>query len=61
MNTIEVYRDTGSKAGKAARKRDYMLTNFHNQWLSRALALEKPEDRTTCREAYNSAYREETR
>jgi hypothetical protein len=60
LNSIETYRNAGAIAGKAMRRGDKTLAMNQNRWLSRACALEKPEDLETARTAYNEAYREES-
>ena len=59
MNPIETYTDTGTKAGRAARRKDMATARFHQAWLNRALTLEPEERRAECRKAYTDAYREE--
>jgi hypothetical protein len=61
VNSIEVYFETGAKAGKAAKRRDMSLVSFQNRWLSSALNLEASENRMRCREAFNDGYRSESR
>ena len=57
INSLEIYRDTGEKAGKAQRHHDSALASFHHDWLRKALALEEPADREQARKAYDDAYR----
>ena len=59
MKPIEIYTDAGRKAGLAAKRKDMATLRHWNDWLTRALDLEDPDRRKTCREAYNDAYREE--
>ena len=59
MNDIEIYRDCGNKAGKAARRKDMATARFHQAWFNRAVAMEPEEKRSDCRKAFSDAYREE--
>jgi hypothetical protein len=60
VNDDAIYREAGSKAGKAARNKDYSLSRFHYDWLKRAMALESVEIRQHVREVFNEAYRQES-
>lgn len=59
LNSIEVYRDAGRKAGRASKNRDAGLVSHWKSWLTRALALETEADRKIAQQAYNEAYAEE--
>jgi hypothetical protein len=59
MNPLPIYTDAGRKAGLAAKRLDMATLRHWNTWFTRALALEDPDRRQTCRETYNDAYREE--
>ena len=58
MNPLEVYRDTGTKAGLAQRRRDQATAQFHHEWVSRALRYEAEADRRRLRAVYDAAYRD---
>jgi hypothetical protein len=58
MNSLEVYREAGYKAGEASKRHDQSFAAFQRNWLSRALTLETPEYAQEARKAYDEAYRE---
>ena len=58
INTLEVYKSTGERAGTSAKRRDIASVQFHNRWLANALASEKGEDKRLARAAYDEAYRQ---
>lgn len=60
MNPIERYTEAGRFAGASQAKRDASGAAFHTNWFNRALAMEAPERRKECREAFNTAYRRAT-
>ena len=57
LNSLETYSKTGTKAGTAARKKDYSLAWSHQEWLTKAVALEGQDNRESCCKAYYDAYR----
>jgi hypothetical protein len=59
MNSIEIYEECGTKAGKAARRKDMATVRFHQTWFNRAMLMEPEERRTECRKSFSDAYREE--
>lgn len=59
LNSLEVYRDAGRKAGNARRHHDEGLAGEMNRWLWRAVALEATvEDKNQARQAYDEGYRD---
>lgn len=59
LNSLEVYRDCGRKAGKARRHHDEGFAGEMNRWLWRAIALEAtPDDKHAARLAYDEGYRD---
>ena len=59
VNSLEVYRHAGTKAGRARNHHDEALARQLHEWFIRALTIEQTfEDRQTAREAFNEAYKE---
>lgn len=61
LNSLEVYRYAGTKAGRARNHNDEALARHLREWLGRALALETFEDRRAGQAAFNEAYKEARR
>ena len=59
MNPLDVHADAGTRAGKAAARRDMATVRHWQQWHDRAAAMEEEPHRTAAREAYRKAYRAE--
>jgi hypothetical protein len=57
MNPIDTHTDAGTRAGKAAARRDMATVRHFQQWHHRAAAMEKEPHRTAALEAYRNAYR----
>jgi hypothetical protein len=55
-NPLSTYAANGASAGKAMNQRDYSRAQFFATWLTRAILLEKPEDRVAARKAHDDAY-----
>jgi len=58
-STLDYYR-AGAGAGKARREKDEGRCRHFTDWFNRALALEKPEDRSAARKNFNDGYRNES-
>ena len=56
LNDIIVYIEVGIKAGKAQNVGDASLVRFHQDWVRRAIALEKDGDKQIAQHAYASSY-----
>lgn len=59
MNPLNTHTDAGTRAGKAAARRDMATVRHWQQWHNRAAAMEQEPHRTAAREAYRTAYRAE--
>jgi hypothetical protein len=59
MNPLDTHTDAGTRAGKAAARRDMATVRHWQQWHDRAAAMEEEPARTAAREAYRNAYRAE--
>ena len=59
LNSLEIYRQSGAKAGKAAKGQDWSFVTFEQNWFHRALALEDEENRQAIRQKWNNAYKAE--
>lgn len=57
INPIELYRDSGHKAGRAMNRGDIATVQFESGWMLRAARLETPEDRKAAHKAYSEAYK----
>jgi hypothetical protein len=57
MNPLEVYSETGRKAGEAVNHHDAALAKFYNNWLRRALSLESTDYAAIAGKAYEDAYK----
>lgn len=58
LNTLEAYSECGRGAATAQNQRDTSRYDFHRSWLNRALSLEKPDDKSAAKAAYEAAYKE---
>lgn len=58
VNSIELYRDAGQKAGQAAKNKDYRLVGHHQEWFNKAIKLEKAPYSQEARQAFTDAYKE---
>lgn len=58
VNSIELYRDAGQKAGQAAKNKDYRLVGHHQGWFNKAIKLEKAPYSQEARQAFTDAYKE---
>jgi hypothetical protein len=56
LNSIEAYAEAGKREANARINHDFALVAKTNDWLRRAVALERPEDREEARQAYLAAY-----
>ncbi len=56
INTLEVYRDCGSKAAKAMNQRDQGRATFEHTWFNRARRLETEDDRREADKAFREGY-----
>ena len=59
MNSNEVYRQSGERAGLSARHRDWSAVTHQQNWFHKALALEDEANRQAIRRVWNEAYRGE--
>lgn len=58
INSIETYRESGRKAGKASRGQDAMGAKAEYEWAARATRLEQtPEDKAAARTAWHEGYK----
>lgn len=56
LNTPEVYENAGMEAGRSARHGDAATARQWREWMSRAIKLERAEDRRTAQTIYDAAY-----
>lgn len=58
-NSIEEYRESGKRAGKARKENDESRSLFESDWARRAINLERTaEERAAAQEAFNAGYKE---
>lgn len=57
VNSLEVYRDTGEKQGRAFRRRDISQAQLLNRHYHEMLRLETPEDRIEAEKAFKEGYK----
>ena len=57
LNTIEFYKDLGTKAAEARNKHDEDRAKFHAEHFRKARGLEHEDDRLLCSQVYDEAYR----
>ena len=60
MNTLEVYRETGVKCGKAQRKKDQGTVSHLMDWFHKAVRMEPELSRKLAIDSFNKGYREGT-
>lgn len=58
INSIETYKDAGTKAGQARKHKDEATAKHFISWYNKAVYLETPPDRKAAQNAFNEAYRE---
>ena len=58
INSLEVYFEVGVKTGKAAKVQDWSLAKFHQAWLTKAYALETPDDRLLAAAEFKRGYQQ---
>ena len=56
LNTNEVYKQSGTRAGQAAKIQDWAFVTHEQNWFHRALAGEDEENRQAIRQVWNEAY-----
>ena len=57
LNTIEFYKDLGTKAAKARNQRDESLARSTAEYFRRARGLEQGDDRMAANCAFDEAYK----
>ena len=57
LNTIEFYKDLGTKAAEARNQRDESRANFNEDHFRRARGLEQGDDRLAANRAFDEAYK----
>jgi len=61
MNSLEIYRDAGLKAGKASKQKDQGTVSFQTGWFNKAIRLETdPDYALQARKAFIDGYRKES-
>lgn len=58
LNPLAAYTEAGRKSAEARRQHDEARALFHASWARRAIALEKPEDRSQAFRAFDLAYKD---
>ena len=58
LNSIETYQEAGRKSAIARNQHDEATANFHKNWLSRAKALERDEDKQSAQGAFDQGYKD---
>lgn len=59
INTLETYRASGAKAGKARNQHDESRAVFEHNWFNRARRLESGQDRVEADKAFRAGYADE--
>tara|TARA_R110002020_G_scaffold447150_1_gene659496 strand:+ start:1224 stop:1442 length:219 start_codon:yes stop_codon:yes gene_type:complete len=59
LNSNEIYRQSGSRAGEAAKNQDWSFVTHEKSWLERALINEDKENRQAIRQVWGEAYKSE--
>ena len=57
INTIEFYKDLGTKSAEARNQHDEPRARFHAEHFRKARGLENEDDRLLCSQVYDEAYR----
>lgn len=57
INSLDVYREAGEKAGLAQKRRLAADYDFHRRWFNHARDLEKPEDQAAVKAAWDEGYK----
>ena len=58
LNSLDLYRETGRKAGRAMRNHDAGLFRHLTDWKTRAIRYESPENQQAARDAFDAGYAE---
>lgn len=58
LNSKEIYRQSGERAGLASRNRDMGFVRHESQWFESALNLEEQSAREGLRDIWRAAYKQ---